>query len=68
MLKKKLCIRCKNKSKRQWDYWDSYDEGWWEKNKEVLCPLVCLEIGESKGRKIIDRPPNKCPFILEHIL
>jgi len=63
MLKKELCIKCwKNTC-----FWNNEDEWIW-KEGWINCPLRYTRIGETTNRKIINKPPTKCPFILEHIL
>jgi len=63
MLKKKLCIKCRNK----WIGWHKDDEQYWEEKRLIFCPPDYKE-GESRMREIKDKPPEKCPFILEHTI
>jgi len=62
MLNKKLCIKCMNKIYG----WNDVDENW--KKGYVCCPHKYIGKGEKLYRKIINKPPNKCPFILEHTI
>jgi len=65
MLNKECCKKC-----HQNEYlggWMKFDEQRWEIEGEVCCPLECPKKGESNIR-ITDKPPNKCPFYLEHVI
>jgi len=68
MLKKELCIRC-------WkDYYESYIHQCglygkdWKERTYIHCPIIYLGKGECNVRPITDKPPSKCPFLLEHII
>jgi len=64
MLKKECCKRCWNST----DYgWDESDEGWW-KEGVICCPYKYIGKGEPLWISIIEKPPSKCPFFLEHVL
>jgi len=69
-LNKELCVNCWTKIGKEvygksigWVRWDEirWDEG------TVRCPDEYLGKGNN-DIKITDKPPNNCPFILEHIL
>jgi len=47
--------------------WSENDEKDWEKGI-VYCPVDYRNEGEKPYTKIIEKPPDKCPFILENIL
>jgi len=64
-LSKKLCQKCVNKTE-DIGWKKKYDEERWDVG-EVLCPLIYIG-KERRTIKIKDKPPPKCPFILEHIL
>jgi len=65
MLKKEICQKCCNNSFLFG--WTEFDESWWKEGK-VYCPDDWVEGGEKTLRKITDKPPNKCPYLLEQIL
>jgi len=70
MLKRKLCQKCWNKGHKisgEIYGWSDYEEGHWNKGW-IYCPEEYREKEEQWPIKIIDNPPNNCPFLLEHIL
>jgi len=70
MLKKELCIKCWNKKHRVHGYiygWTVNDERHW-KEGWLICPREYIKKGESSQRKTTDKPPIKCPYLLEYLL
>jgi len=68
MLKKKLCKKCWiNITHGELMIWDEGDDKEWKKGI-AECPEEYIEEREEQYRKTTDKPPGKCPFILEHIL
>jgi hypothetical protein len=60
MMNKSVCKRCINdvfKAK-----WTLKDESLWERG------LVCCEIGSFAVRSIKLKPPEECPYLLEHLV
>jgi len=63
---KKLCKKCIS---NVYGKWVKGDELWWKEDRKVICPdEYTEEDGENNYRNITDGPPNKCPFLIEHIL
>jgi len=70
MLKKELCKQCWNTCIHEtfrFDGWTKVDERIW-KEGAVCCPSDYLREGEKSGRKTTDKPPLKCPYILEQVI
>jgi len=64
-LKKECCIKCHENMDYEWSEWK---EQLWNKNGCVECPEEYIGERESDWRKVKFEPPEKCPFLLEHIL
>jgi len=64
MLNKECCQKCWNST---YFSWTEFDEIRW-KERMVYCPPKYRDKRKSVYGNITDRPPIKCPFILEHIL
>jgi len=75
MLIKKLCIKCwtnygdsrETEIGRETWRWTKEDEKEWKKGG-IYCPPEYRESVGKPSRSIKNKPPAKCPFILEHIL
>jgi len=62
MLKKEICKKCWNKKGE----WIDFDELRW-KEGYVWCPDDYVDRGKYI-RYITDKPPSKCPYLLEYAL
>jgi len=62
MLKKYLCKKCVEE--QGYDVWDKHDERNWEEFGEVICSSA----SEFKQIPITGKPPEDCPYFLEHRL
>jgi len=65
MLNKKYCIKCWKKSGYKWI---EDDDEWWKKEGKIHCPIEYKEEGKWIAMNIRGKPPNKCPFLLEHTI
>jgi len=61
MLKKEVCKKCRQKFVMEG--WTKDDEFWWSVDKDVLCLAP-----KSLFRKITDKPPDGCYYLLEHTI
>jgi len=74
ILNKEYCIKCCN-AYSKWKIvnkmnalrWGIHDESRWKK-ETVICPPEYRGTADKPVRKITDKPPTNCPFLLEHIL
>jgi len=76
MLKKECCKKCWNKIhivNEKIYGWTKLDEKNWNKKGIVGCPEKYIGEEEKKHvnyiiRQTTDKPPEHCPFILEHVI
>jgi hypothetical protein len=77
---KKVCRHCKKGCGKIWYRDKNYNmkkHGWgvsegilWEQHGRVICPYQGEPNQSARqiGRSIWEKPPDECPFILEHML
>jgi len=64
MLKKEYCKKCWENE----DGWTEHDEKEWN-NGVVWCPFQHKKkYYDWEKIKITEEPPNRCPFLLEHVI
>jgi len=66
MLKKELCKKCWNKRRFRWT---KYNEKYW-KEGYVECPFKYDDgaVREWGWITITKKPPDNCPYFLEHVI